>query len=169
MPDGLVPRVIYNRPFEQVRQKTRRKIMTTIRQILDRKGWGSIVLSASQTIPQTAKFLTARRIGAAPVVDNHGVLMGMLSERDIMRSVGELGENIKNRTAADVMTALIASCTPESTILDAMLLMTNKRCRHLPVFEDGALVGLVSIGDLVKARLEEAEFEVASLRSYITT
>lgn len=143
--------------------------MTTIRQILDQKGWGSIVLSGNQTIPQIAKFLTARRIGAAPVVDDHGVLVGMLSERDIMRIVGEHGAAITHRTAADVMTTLVASCTPNSTILDAMLLMTNKRCRHLPVFDDGALVGLVSIGDLVKAQLEEAEFEVASLRAYITT
>lgn len=143
--------------------------MTTIRQILDQKGWGSIVLSGNQTIPQVAKFLTARRIGAAPVVDDHGVLVGMLSERDVMRIVGEHGASITHQTAADVMTTLIASCTPNSTILDAMLLMTNKRCRHLPVFDDGALVGLVSIGDLVKARLEEAEFEVASLRAYITT
>jgi len=143
--------------------------MTTIRQILDQKGWGSIVLSGHQTIPQVAKFLTANRIGAAPVVDDHGVLAGMLSERDIMRFVGELGEDTKRRTAADLMTTLVASCTPESTILDAMLLMTNKRCRHLPVFEDRALVGIVSIGDLVKARLEEAEFEVASLRAYIAS
>jgi CBS domain-containing protein len=143
--------------------------MTTIRQILDEKGWGSIVLSGHKTIPEVAKFLTAKRIGAAPVVDDHGVLAGMLSERDIMRFVGELGGDTRDRTAADLMTTLVASCTPDDTILDAMLLMTNKRCRHLPVFEDGALVGLVSIGDLVKARLEEAEFEVASLRAYITT
>jgi CBS domain-containing protein len=143
--------------------------MTTIRQILDQKGWGSIVLNGQKTIPQVAKFLTAKRIGAAPVVDDQGVLVGMLSERDVMRYVGELGEDTKNRTAADLMTTLVASCTPDDTILDAMLLMTNKRCRHLPVFEERALVGIVSIGDLVKARLEEAEFEVASLRTYITT
>jgi CBS domain-containing protein len=143
--------------------------MTTIRQILDQKGWGSIVLNGQQTIPHVAKFLTANRIGAAPVVDDQGVLAGMLSERDVMRFVGELGEDTKHRTAADLMTTLIASCTPESTILDAMLLMTNKRCRHLPVFEDRALVGIVSIGDLVKARLEEAEHEVATLRAYITS
>jgi CBS domain-containing protein len=143
--------------------------MTTIRQILDQKGWGSIVLSGQKAIPQVAKFLTAKRIGAAPVIDDRGVLVGMLSERDIMRYVGELGEDTKNRTAADLMTTLVASCTPDDTILDAMLMMTNKRCRHLPVFEDSALVGIVSIGDLVKARLEEAEFEVASLRTYITT
>lgn len=143
--------------------------MTTIRQILDQKGWGTVVLSGDQTIPQVARFLTAKRIGAAPIVDSRGELAGMLSERDIMRFVGELGEDAKKRTAADLMTTLVASCTPESTILDAMRQMTNKRCRHLPVFEDGALAGIVSIGDLVKARLEEAEFEVASLRAYITS
>ncbi|MDE2239346.1 MAG: CBS domain-containing protein [Rhodospirillales bacterium] len=143
--------------------------MTTIRQILDEKGWGSIVLSSNQTIQQVAKFLTARRVGAAPVVDDHGVLVGMLSERDIMRFVGDLGEHSNHWTAADLMTTLVVSCSPETTILDAMMMMTNKRCRHLPVFDNHALVGIVSIGDLVKARLEEAEFEVASLRSYITT
>ena len=143
--------------------------MTTIRQILDQKGWGLIVLTGDQTIPQVAQFLTAKRVGAAPVVDDRGDVVGMLSERDIMRMVGEFGDDIKARTAADMMTTLIASCTPQSTILDAMLLMTNKRCRHLPVFENGAAVGMVSIGDLVKARLEEAEFEVASLRAYITS
>jgi CBS domain-containing protein len=143
--------------------------MTTIRQILNEKGWGSVTLRGEQTIPEVAAFLTASRIGAAPVVDDEGRLIGMLSERDIMRYVGELGEDTKTRTAAELMTTLVASCTPQSTILDAMLMMTNRRCRHLPVFEDHALVGLVSIGDLVKARLEEAEFEVASLRAYITS
>ncbi len=143
--------------------------MTTIRHILDGKGWGLIVLSGDQAIPQAAQFLTSKRIGAAPVVDDHGGVVGILSERDIMRFVGELGDDIKTRTASDLMTRLIASCTPESTILDAMLLMTNHRCRHLPVFENSAPVGMVSIGDLVKARLEEAEFEVASLRAYIAS
>jgi CBS domain-containing protein len=143
--------------------------MRTVRQILDHKGWGSVVLRGGQTISHVAKFLTAKRIGAAPVVDEQGRLIGMLSERDIMRFVGELGDDTKTRTAADLMTTLVAFCTPESTILDAMLLMTNKRCRHLPVFENNTLVGLVSIGDLVKARLEEAEFEVESMRAYITS
>ncbi|MDD2795529.1 CBS domain-containing protein [Acidocella sp.] len=143
--------------------------MTTIRQILDQKGWNLITLRLDQMIPEVARFLSAKRIGAAPVVDDNGRMAGMLSERDVMRLVGELGNDIRTRTAADVMTDLVAFCTPESTILDAMLLMTNKRCRHLPVFEHGELVAIVSIGDLVKARLEEAEFEVASLRAYITS
>jgi CBS domain-containing protein len=143
--------------------------MTTIRQVLDQKGWGAIVLSGHHYIPQAARFLTAKRIGAAPVVDDRGALVGMLSERDIMRFVGEFDGDIRDRTAADLMTTLVASCTPEATILDAMLMMTTHRCRHLPVFEDGALAGVVSIGDLVKARLEEAEFEVDSLRAYIVS
>jgi CBS domain-containing protein len=143
--------------------------MQTVRQILDHKGWGSVVLHGDQPISQVARFLTHKRIGAAPVVDDRGGLIGMLSERDIMRFVGELGDETQKRTAADLMTTLVASCTPESTVLDAMLLMTNKRCRHLPVFERTTLVGIVSIGDLVKARLEEAEFEVESLRAYITS
>lgn len=143
--------------------------MTTIRQVLDQKGWGSIVLRGDQPIPQAAKFLADKRIGAAPVVDDSGTLVGMLSERDIMRYVGEFGADIGRRTTADLMTMLVATCSPQHTILDAMLMMTNRRCRHLPVFEDRALVGVVSIGDLVKARLEEAEFEVDSLRAYITS
>ncbi len=143
--------------------------MTTIRQILDQKGWNLITLNSDQPISEVAQFLSAKRIGAAPVIDSQGAMAGMLSERDIMRLVGERGNDIRTQTAADVMTDLVAFCTPESTILDAMLLMTNKRCRHLPVFENGGLVAIVSIGDLVKARLEEAEYEVASLRAYITS
>lgn len=143
--------------------------MTTIRQILNQKGWNLITLRRDQTIPEVARFMTAKRIGAAPVVEDNGSMAGMLSERDIMRLAGELGHELSTRTAADVMTDLVASCTPETTILDAMLLMTNKRCRHLPVFENADLVAIVSIGDLVKARLEEAEYEVASLRAYITS
>ncbi|CAG4928492.1 unnamed protein product [Acidocella sp. C78] len=143
--------------------------MTTIRQILDQKGWGAVVLKGRQSVPQAARFLAAKRIGAAPVVDDGGGLVGMLSERDIMRSVGDFDGDIKTRTVADLMTRLVASCTPDVTILDAMLAMTTNRCRHLPVFEDDTLVGLVSIGDLVKARIEEAEFEVDSLRAYIVS
>lgn len=150
--------------------------MTTIRQILDQKGWGSIVVRGYQPIPLAAKFLADKRIGAAPVVDDNGMLVGMLSERDIMRFVGDFGGDIGDfggdigeRTAADLMTTLVASCSPDNTVLEAMLLMTNRRCRHLPVFEERALVGLVSIGDLVKSRLEEAEFEVDSLRAYIAS
>lgn len=155
--------------LSKVLYEMRGTVMTTIRQVLDQKGWGSIVIRGHQPIPKAAKFLTDKRIGAAPVVDDNGMLVGMFSERDVMRFVGEFGNDISKSNAADLMTTLVASCSPENTILDAMLLMTNNRCRHLPVFEERALVGVVSIGDLVKARLEEAEFEVDSLRAYIAS
>jgi CBS domain-containing protein len=142
---------------------------TTIRQILNQKGWGVAVLIKHQTIPEVANFLTANRIGAAPVVDEDGAIVGMLSERDITRFVGKLGGAIMDKTAEDLMTQLVAYCSPDDTVLEAMLMMTNRRCRHLPVLVDGTLQGLVSIGDVVKAQIEEAQFEVDSMRTYITT
>ncbi|MDE1905181.1 MAG: CBS domain-containing protein [Rhodospirillales bacterium] len=142
---------------------------TTIRQILNQKGWGVAVLTKHQTIPDVANFLTTNRIGAAPVVDEHGTVVGMLSERDITRFIGKLGGAITHETAEHLMTQFVVHCSPDDTILDAMRLMTNQRCRHLPVLVDGALQGLVSIGDVVKAQIEEAQFEVDSMRSYITT
>lgn len=142
---------------------------TTIRQILDQKGWGVAVLTKQQTIPDVANFLTANRIGAAPVVDEHGTIVGMLSERDITRFVGKLGDAVTHKTAEDLMTKLVVHCTPDDTVLNAMMMMTNHRCRHLPVLVDGTLRGLISIGDVVKAQIEEAQFEVDSMRTYITT
>jgi CBS domain-containing protein len=140
----------------------------TIRQILDRKGWGVVALKRRQPIPFVAKFLTANKIGAAPVIDEHGSILGMLSERDIMRVIGSVGGEVVSQTAEEVMTPLVATCTPEDTVMHAMGLMTTYRCRHIPVLEAGVLRGLVSIGDVVKSQLEEAEFELASMRAYIT-
>jgi len=142
---------------------------TTIRQILDQKGWGVAVLTKRQPIPDVSRFLTAKRIGAAPVVDDNGAIVGMLSERDIMRFLGEVGGEIVHKSAEDLMTQLVAHCSPDDTILDAMQMMTNRRCRHLPVLVDGSLKGLISIGDVVKAQIDEARFEVDSMRTYITT
>jgi CBS domain-containing protein len=142
---------------------------TTIRQILNQKGWGVAVLTKRQPIPDVSRFLTTKRIGAAPVVDDSGTIVGMLSERDIMRFLGEVEGEIVHKTAEDLMTQLVAHCSPDDTILDAMQMMTNRRCRHLPVLVDGSLKGLISIGDVVKAQIEEARFEVDSMRTYITT
>jgi CBS domain-containing protein len=141
----------------------------SIRQMLDRKGWGAVVVTRRQPIPSVAQFLKAHKIGAAPVVDDHGSVVGMLSERDIARGLGEFGDGILEKVAEDLMTRLVASCTPDQTALDIMQLMTTVRCRHVPVIVNGRLKGMVSIGDVVKMRLEEAQSEVETLRSYITT
>lgn len=139
-----------------------------IRQILDRKGWSVIALKRRESVPSVAKFLTANKIGAAPVVDDNGRILGMLSERDIMRLVGEMGSEICRQTAEDIMTPLAATCTPEDTVTHVMGMMTALRCRHIPVLEGGVLRGLVSIGDVVKSQLAEDEFEISSMRAYIT-
>jgi CBS domain-containing protein len=141
----------------------------SIRQMLDRKGWGVVVVTKRQPIPSVAQLLTANKIGAAPVVDEDGMVVGMLSERDITRALGQFGEAVTGMVAEDLMTKLIASCTPEDNIIDIMQLMTTARCRHIPVMNGRRLLGIVSIGDVVKVRLEEAQFEVDALRSYITS
>ncbi len=140
----------------------------TIRQVLDRKGWSVVTLKRHESIPFVAKFLPNNKIGAAPVVGENGRILGMLSERDIMRLVGEMGNEIHRQTAEDAMTSLVATCTPEDTVMHVMEMMTNFRCRHIPVLEGGVLRGLVSIGDIVKSQLAEDEFEISSMRAYIT-
>jgi CBS domain-containing protein len=141
----------------------------SIRQMLDRKGWGVVVVTARQPIPAVARRLTEHRIGAAPVVDDDGLVIGMLSERDIMRAVGQFGGNAAGLVAEDLMTRTVSSCVPEDDIVDIMQLMTTARCRHIPVMNGRKLLGIISIGDVVKVRLEEAEFEVDTLRAYITS
>ncbi|HTH98916.1 MAG TPA: CBS domain-containing protein [Stellaceae bacterium] len=137
--------------------------------MLDTKGWGVVVVTKRQPVTSVAQFLTANKIGAAPVVDEDGLVVGMLSERDITRAVGQYGEDAVCKVAEELMTKLVATCTPEDNIIDIMQLMTSKRCRHIPVMNGERLLGIVSIGDVVKARLEEAQFEVDALRSYITS
>jgi CBS domain-containing protein len=141
----------------------------TIRQMLDQKGWGAIVLKSRQPIPSVAQCLTENKIGAAPVVDDDGRLVGMLSERDISRAVGQAADKVAELVAEDLMTKLVTRCGPDDDVVEIMRTMTSTRRRHIPVMQGEQLLGIVSIGDVVKARLEETEFEVDSLRSYITS
>jgi CBS domain-containing protein len=141
----------------------------SIRQMLDQKGWGVVVVTKRQPIPAVAQCLTENKIGAAPVVDENGLVVGMLSERDITRAVGQFADKAAELVAEDLMTRIVASCVPEDDIVDIMKLMTSARRRHIPVMSGQKLLGIISIGDVVKVRLEEAEFEVDTLRSYITS
>jgi CBS domain-containing protein len=112
--------------------------------------------------------LTTRRIGAVLVIEGDSVV-GVVSERDVVRGLaGHQGEVLKLR-ARDIMTSPVITISPSDTVAGAMELMTGRRIRHLPVVESGRLVGLVSIGDLVKARIEEAEREALALKDYIAT
>ena len=133
------------------------------------KSKGGVILSVSPQAPvaDVVQTLASNRIGAVLVVSSAGALMGILSERDIVRSLAENGAGTLDRTASDLMTSDVTTATPQTTVAEAMEMMTSGRFRHVPVLDEGRLVGLVSIGDVVKAKIADAEHEVDSLRSYV--
>lgn len=133
------------------------------------KSKGGVILSVSPQAPvaDVVQTLASNRIGAVLVVSGAGALMGILSERDIVRSLAENGAGTLDRTASDLMTSDVTTATPQTTVAEAMEMMTSGRFRHVPVLDEGRLVGLVSIGDVVKAKIADAEHEVDSLRSYV--
>jgi CBS domain-containing protein len=136
--------------------------------ILKSKG-GSILSVAPMTrISEVIKILAEKRIGAVLVCDAEDRLIGILSERDIVRTIASQASATFDMTAEQLMTHSPKMTSPETTVAEAMEMMTDGRFRHLPIVEDGRLVGLVSIGDVVKARLSQQEHEVDSLRAYVS-
>jgi CBS domain-containing protein len=135
--------------------------------ILKNKG-GSVLSVTEQTrIADVIALLASRRIGAVIVTNAEGELKGILSERDIVRTLATRSSAIFEMTAEELMTRSPKVATPDNTVAEAMEMMTDGRFRHLPVVEGGKLVGLVSIGDVVKARISQQELEVDSLRAYV--
>ena len=141
----------------------------TIARILKNKGTDVIGVGPGANLATVARTLVRHRLGAVLVRDEAGEVLGIVSERDIVRAFAEEDGILDGRTAADVMTRKLFTATPETPITRALEMMTDRRVRHLPVMEDGKLRGIVSIGDLVKARIEEAVTEAAALREYVTT
>lgn len=131
-------------------------------------GRGSVhTVGPDETLADVARRLTDLRIGAVPVVDGEQVI-GILSERDILHCVARRGADAMATPVADAMTAPVISIEPDAAVLSALSLMTHRRIRHLPVLDAGRLVAFVSIGDLVKYRIERIEAEAAAMRDYIT-
>jgi CBS domain-containing protein len=120
-----------------------------------------------ESVSDVVARLAEKRIGALPVVDGTSVI-GIFSERDIVYGIAKHGADFLTKTVADTMTAPAITVTPDTAILSALSLMTKRRIRHLPVIENGALLGFVSIGDLVKHRIEKIESEAAAMREYIS-
>lgn len=133
------------------------------------KGKGSEVVSVGpdDLVLAVARTLTARDIGAALVRDAAGQVLGIISERDIVRCLSEHGGRVLEMTAGQLMTRELQTAGPGTTVPQAMAMMTEGRFRHLPVLEGGRLVGVVSIGDIVKARIMQQEQEVDSLKAYV--
>ena len=140
-----------------------------IESILRGKGDQVVSVSPDDDACGIARTLARHRIGAVLVRDGAGGVLGIVSERDIVRAMARPGEDTGKLPAGSLMTRELVTVTPDATVLDALSLMTESRVRHLPVMVQGRLAGLVSIGDLVKARLGEVEHEAEALRSYVTS
>jgi len=141
----------------------------SIQNILDRNGAEVITIRATETVRRAADRMRERGI-AALVVTSGDAITGLISERDIVHAISRHGEPALAMAVLDVMPQTMIAVAPSDSLKRAMSLMTNHRVRHLPVFADGKLVGIVSIGDVVKHRLEELETESNVLRdAYIAT
>jgi CBS domain-containing protein len=140
----------------------------TVRTILDTKGHHILSVEPEAKLAAAVKILGERKIGAVLVMSNGGV-EGILSERDIVRVLGEKGASVLDGRVSEVMTRKVVSCRQSDTVSAIMEMMTNGKFRHLPVLEGDCVVGLISIGDIVKWRVQEYEYEQEALQQYIKT
>ncbi len=132
--------------------------------ILDRKGSSVVTVHADAPVLDVAAQFRARNFGAAPVADDNGEMVGLVSERDIVIALARMGPAALSAEVKTVMTTPVLTCAPDHGIRSVTKTMTERRVRHLPVIEAGRLVGIVSIGDVLKPRLVESELEMNVLR-----
>ena len=138
-----------------------------VRAILDEKGRNVLTIKPDATLQDAARTLHENRIGALVVLGVNEQIKGILSERDIINAVARYGADALGMTVSTVMTSNVHRCTEDTTIDALMSLMSEKRCRHIPVEMSGKLGGMVSIGDVVKSRIREIEFEAEEIKAYI--
>jgi CBS domain-containing protein len=141
----------------------------TVKAILSVKGADVATIDPTSNVGTAARMLAERRIGALVVTGPDKRVVGIISERDIVRAFAERGGSVNDTPLTEVMTRKVVTCAPSDTISSLMERMTSGKFRHLPVIEQGRLAGVVSIGDVVKYRLHEMESEQAALRDYIQT
>lgn len=135
--------------------------------LLQNKGPEVVTVVPGATAAEVVAVLGSHRIGAVVVSADGTHIDGVLSERDVVRSLAEHGAAALDRTARDLMTAEVVTCRPDTTVEELMSLMTERRIRHIPVVVDGALAGVISIGDVVKDRISSLEDETQALHNYI--
>src|SRR5215510_3126790 len=136
--------------------------------ILRQKGRAVTTASPTVTLLDVANKLAAKRIGAIVVVGSGGDVAGIISERDIVRALADAGPECLSRPVSETMTRQVVTCQETDTLEELMAMMTARRFRHLPVVTDGSLVGIISIGDVVKHHVAEVEMEATAMRDYIT-
>jgi CBS domain-containing protein len=142
--------------------------MRTVRQLLDAKGGRAISIAPEEPVLEAIQLMADHHIGAVLVMRGNE-LIGILSERDYARKVILKGRSSAETAAWEIMSSPVVSVGPHDTVNTCMRVMTERRIRHLPVLDDGRVVGVLSIGDLVKALIEEQQQEIAQLQHYITT
>ncbi|WP_085808395.1 CBS domain-containing protein [Sphingomonas sp. TZW2008] len=138
----------------------------TIAAILRTKGHDIVSVSPDETVRGAIALLASRRIGAVPVIEGDAV-SGVFSERDVIYCLKDGDTAVLDRAVRDVMTAPALTVSPDDSVIGALSLMTRRRIRHLPVVDGGRMVGVVSIGDLVKHRIDRIEADAAAMRDYI--
>jgi len=143
--------------------------MMQLKEILKNKAGRPVVVSEASTVASAIRTMNEHHVGSVMVQGPGGEPIGILTERDVIRLYAEGESDFETMLVKDWMTTAMTIGKPGDTLSEVLAIMTVKRFRHLPVVEDGKMVGVVSIGDLVKAKLEETAFEAKVLREYITT
>lgn len=136
--------------------------------ILKTKGHEVVTAAARDPVTQALAAMCEHRIGAVLVLNDGNEIAGILSERDLVRAMHRFGRDVFDKTVGELMTAPVVTCSPRDPVAAIMGMMTAQRFRHVPVVEQGRLLGLISIGDVVKSHIEEAQAEVDALRRYIS-
>ncbi|MEQ9812855.1 MAG: CBS domain-containing protein [Azospirillaceae bacterium] len=138
-----------------------------VESILRGKGTGVVTIQPDETLTRAISLLAEKKIGAVVVSDDGMKVAGILSERDVVRGLAEGGKSALDKPVSAFMTAKVVTCAREDKVDELMAKMTTGRFRHLPVVVDGTLFGIISIGDVVKARIEDVEAEAEQLRGFI--
>lgn len=137
--------------------------------ILRQKGTSVVTVEPGDSVQTIVDMLARHRIGAVVVVDPSGGIAGIVSERDVVRAMAGDAASVVSKTAKDIMTSKVRTCTPGDSEAELMQLMTEHRIRHLPVIANGRVAGMISIGDVVKLRIESMEAEADQMKTYIAS
>ncbi|MFN3868303.1 MAG: CBS domain-containing protein [Hyphomicrobiaceae bacterium] len=137
--------------------------------ILKAKGRLVTTAQATDSVEDVARKMAGKRIGAIVIVNDGGAVQGIVSERDIVRGIGEKGPEILRRPVGELMTKSVITCSEHNSLDEMMSVMTQGRFRHVPVVVDGQLAGIISIGDVVKHHIAEVQLEVTAMREYLAT
>jgi CBS domain-containing protein len=141
--------------------------MITLRQLLQSKGGGIWSVTSTSTVFDALRTMAEKNVGALLVIDE-GKLVGIVSERDYARKIALKGKSSKDTLINEIMTEKVVYIRPDESIEDCMALMTEKHFRHLPVIDNGTLIGVISIGDVVRSVISEQKFIIAQLENYIS-